>query len=325
MLLIPLLAGPPARSAGFIGAIDMNALIEIQAQLREVAQTPQKTADPLVIPDVGFGDKKAARYRYRRRDEIFYLEGGKRPVTVGWETSDVVETSDGDVERLLSVEPGTPPSAQAAAALAREQAKVGAEAARLTRLLADADAKAKLQRKERSDEEGLEKMVDEFPRALRYAYEGTEQGPGGELLVRESFESNDCSHTPHVDPCFTPRSQEARIYEGMKGEIWVRARDKHMVRMHTVIDHDVKFGWGPFTAKAKQGGSIDIGLTDVDGAGRRWVIDSVDVHLTVEKSALAALFSGGTERDHDRQAMSGFVPAPAMDFDSGLRLLLKGN
>lgn len=318
LVLAPLQAH--ALGAGeFVNGVDLAVLEGITAQIKQVIQNPQNQQIPLVIPVVDFGAKSAAHYRYKRKDEIFSLDGSKRPVSVGWELSDVVETDAGTVERLLSVEPTQPGNKDAVS----EQRKVGAEQARLTKLLGDAGEKEKLQKKQRSDEDGLIRMVNEFPRALRYKFEGVERDAAGEELARESFESNDCSHPGHVDPCFTPKSQEARIYEGMKGMIWVRVRDKHLVRFETTIDHDVKFGWGPFSAKAKKGGEIAIALSDVDGTGKRWIISSLTDHIVIEKSAMAALFSGGTERDNDNQRMSGFQRVADMTFDQGIELLKK--
>lgn len=306
-------------AGGFVDGLNLEILTGIQAQIRSVIQNPRNQQIPLVIPVVDFGDKRAARYRYKRKDEIFSLDNSKRPVSVGWELSDVIETRSGTVERLLSVEPTQPGSKD----VQNERSKVNGESSRLAKLLNDAGEKEKLQKKQRSDEDGLIKMVNEFPRALRYKFEGVEVAPNGDELARESFESNDCSHPGHVDPCFTPESQEARIYEGMKGTIWVRVRDKHLVRFTTQIDHDVKFGWGLFSAKAKKGGEIAIELSDVDGSGKRWVISALTDHIVIEKSAMAALFSGGTERDNDNQTMSGFQRVADMTFEQGIELLRK--
>jgi hypothetical protein len=321
-LLIPALLPRAARAglgaAPFVEGMSFDVLQGIQEQLKQLTQNPQYQQIPLIIPVVDFGDKKAARYRFKRKDEIFSFDAAKRPISVGWEISDVVETSGGTVERLLSVE-----GAEGNRDVAHEKQKVAREGERLAQLLGDADEKAKLQKKQRSDEDGLTRMVSEFPRALRYTFEGVERDANGEELARESFESNDCSHSGHVDPCFTPRSQEARIYEGMKGMVWVRVRDKHLVRFSTTIDHDVKFGWGIFSAKAKKGGAIAITLSDLDGTGRRWVISALEDHLTIEKSAMAALFSGGSERDNDNETMSAFQPVAEMTFEQGIELLRK--
>jgi hypothetical protein len=208
--------------------------------------------------------------------------------------------------------------------LAREQQKAAGEDRRLAKLLGDAGEKEKLQKKERSDEDGLENIVNEFPRALQYKFEGVERDANGEEVVREAFESNDCSHAPHFEPCFTPKSQEARIYEGMKGMIWIRVRDKHLVRFTATIDHDVNFGWGIFSAKAKKGGYIAVTLSDIDGQGKRWVISALEDHLTIEKSALASLFSGGSERDNYNQAMRAFRTVADMSFEQGIELLRSG-
>ncbi|HXT00384.1 MAG TPA: hypothetical protein VN915_06895 [Elusimicrobiota bacterium] len=304
----------------FVNGMTLDALTAITAQIRQVIKEPQNQQQiPLVIPVVDFGNKRAARYRYRRKDEIFSLDGAKRPVPVGWEMSEVLETSGGQVERLIAVEPAG--GGEGNKDYQAEKRKVGAEPARLAKLLSDADERAKLQKKQKSDEDALVKMVNEFPRALQYKFEGIERDAEGVEIARESFTSNDCSHTPHVDPCFTPKSQEARIFEGMKGMIWVRVRDKHLVRFETVIDHDVKFGWGIFSAKAKKGGSIAITLTDIDGSGKRWIISALEDHITITKSAMASLFSGGDERDNDNQRMSGFQQVADMSFDQGVELL----
>ena len=328
VLLIPaFLALPGLAGAEFVspfaGGINFAELQQIQAQLRQIATTPQ-VHDLLVIPDVNFGDKHAARYRFKRMDEVFYLDGNKRPVSIGWELSDVVETDGGTVERLLSVEGSPNLTMEGAAELVKEKEKAATEGQRLAKLLGDGKAKAKLQKKLKADADGLEQMVSEFPTALRYQFEGVERGPDGENLLRESFESNDCSHTPHVDPCFTPRSQEARIYEGMKGTMWIRERDRHLARLTTVIQHDVKFGWGPFSATAKAGGKIAITMSDAGAPGRRWILSALEDHLVIEKSAIAALFSGGTERDNDHQAMSDFRTVGEMSFDQGIELLRLG-
>jgi hypothetical protein len=330
VLIAALLAWPRPADAGlgasaFVDGMNFEELRGIQAQLKQILQTPQVQQTPLVIPTVGFGDKKAARYRFQRKDEVFYLDAAKRPVSIGWALSDVVETSGGSVERVLSVEGGGVLTPEGGKALALEQQKAAREGQRLASLLGDAGEKEKLQKKQRSDEDGLERMVSEFPRALQYRFEGVERDANGEELVRESFESNDCSHAPHVDPCFTPQSQEARIYEGVRGLIWIRGRDKHLVRFSATIDHDVKFGWGLFSAKAKKGGTIAITLSDIDGHGRRWLISALEDHLTIEKSAMAALFTGGTERDNDNQTMRGFQAVADMTFDQGIELLRKGN
>jgi len=304
---------PAAGGDAFVSVLNGRALASILAQIKEAARLPQT---PPVVPVVDFGDRRAARYRFRRREEVFAFDARKQPVHAGWETWDIVETSEGSVERLIAVDGDGP-------GLERERETLAGEARRLSALLGDAARKASLQKKEREDQDRLERMVAEFPRALRYSFAGFERDASGRALLRESFESNDCSHVPHADPCFAPRSQEARIYEGMKGSVWVRAEGGHLARFAATFDHDVRFGWGVFNARAKRGGSIAIALADLDGAGRRWVIVALEVHLTIEKSALASLFSGGTERDHDNQTMSGFAPVGPMSYDDGIRLLLR--
>jgi hypothetical protein len=323
ILLIPvLLAWPrPARAelgAPFVDGVSFEALRAIQAQVKEVFQAARLQPSPLLIPDANFGDKKSVHYRYQRKDVIYFLDAAKRPIPIGWELLDVVETSGGEVERLMSVEGGDHLTPEGAAQVEKEKRKAADEGQRLAKLLADSGAKAKLQKSEKGDEDALEKMVGEFPRALQFTYEGVERGPDGEELVRESFESNACSHAPHVDPCFTPSSQEARIFEGMKGEIWIRARDKHLARLTTKILHDVKFGWGPFSAKAKAGGSIAVTLSDMDGKGRRWIVMDLEDHLLIEKSWV---IGGGADRDNDDQVKRSFQTVGDMSFDQGIALL----
>jgi hypothetical protein len=309
----------PARAAAGAFALPSAEIERILAEIQAARSIPQT---PTIIPVADFGDRRAARWRFRRRDEIFALDGDA-PVSAGFEVSEVVETDDGAVERLLSVDGGAGASQLQARAVERERRRLAGEDERLRRLLADADAKLKAQKRARDDDRNVQTMVGEFPRALRYSFAGFETDANGERLVREDFASNDCSAPGHGEPCFSPSSQEARIYAGMKGTVWVRARDSHLVRLFTTIDQDVKFGWGPFSATAKRGGQISVALSDLDGSGRRWVLTALTVHLTVEKSAIASMFSGGTERDHDAQTMSAFAPAPALGYDDGIRLLLQ--
>jgi hypothetical protein len=86
LLIAALLAWPRASYADlgavpFVDGVNFEALQGIQAQLKQILQTPQTHQTPLVIPNVNFGDKKAARYRFQRKDEVFYLDGAKRPVS----------------------------------------------------------------------------------------------------------------------------------------------------------------------------------------------------------------------------------------------------
>jgi hypothetical protein len=326
ILLIPALLSWPRHARAQVGASffeggGFQALREIQTQMKEAMQAARLQPKPLLIPDANFGNKASTRYRYQRRDAVYYLDDDKRPILIGSELSDVVETSGGEVERLLSVEGGDNLSQRGSEELAKEKQKAANEGQRLAKLLRDNGAKNKLMKKEKTDADGLENMVKEFPHALRYTYGGTETGPDGEELVRESFESNDCSHAGHVDPCYTPGNQEARIFEGMKGTAWIRVRDGHLARLNTSIQHDIKFGWGPFSATAKSGGYIAVTLSNIDGKGKRWIVSALEDHLTIEKSAIAAMFSGGTERDNDKQVKYDFKPVGEMGFDQGIELL----
>src|SRR5271168_3068914 len=103
ILLIPVLMTwprPASAQAGssFFDAGGFQALREIPAQMKEAMQAAQLQPKPLLIPDVNFGNKAATRYRYQRRDEVYYLDDNKRPIWIGSELSDVVETSGGEVE-----------------------------------------------------------------------------------------------------------------------------------------------------------------------------------------------------------------------------------
>ena len=66
-----LLAPLPAHALGageFVDGLNFEVLQGIQAQIRQVIQEPQNRRQiPLVVPVVDFGDKRAARYRYRGR------------------------------------------------------------------------------------------------------------------------------------------------------------------------------------------------------------------------------------------------------------------
>ena len=303
-------------------AVPSASLERIFAQIRAAQSIPQTPA--VIVPVASFGDRNAAHWRYSRRDVIFALDGGV-PVAAGSETTDVIETTEGNVERLLSVDGADPATPLQASKIALERAKLADEDVRLGRLLSDDEEKRKEQKSERNDEKSLETMVGEFPRALRYSFSGLETDARGEQLVREDFTSNDCAQPEHSDPCFKPTSPEARIYSGMKGQVWVRASDGHLVRFKTTIDHDVTFGWGfvHLSATAKEGGQISIELSDLDGSGKRWVITALTVHLTIEKSAVVGFFTHGTERDHNFQTMSDFQPISALSYDEGIRLLLQ--
>jgi hypothetical protein len=193
----------------------------------------------------------------------------------------IVETKDGDVARLLSINDG-PLSPQ------DEQN----EETRLQGLLNDPGLQRHRQQREQGDTERARKVMRALPDAFLYTFAGiadTPQGPS----YRLSFQPNSS---------FDPQDLEAQVLKGMAGEMWIDVAQHRVTRLEGKRIHDVDYGWG-ILGKLDQGGTLLLQQADVGNhqwrttrmvliMNARFLIKTVKLDTTLELSQFEPVTPG---------------------------------
>ncbi len=209
-------------------------------------------------------------------------------------TKDIIETKDGDVARLLSVN-DTP------LAPADEQQ----ELARLGTLAANPS----LQKHRKDNEEGdagiVLKLLRMLPNAFLYQYAGTVNGPFGPVH-RFTFRPN---------TRFDPPDIETQALTAMSGELRVDAAQERVIRLEGHLQQDTNYGWG-ILGKLNKGGWVVLEQADV--GDKQWRIVNVQLEMT-----LRVLFK--TKIINTTEQMSRYAPVPAgMDYRQAIQMLRSG-
>jgi hypothetical protein len=219
-------------------------------------------------------------WRYREWQEA----GGKE------ELFDVIDTKDGTIDRLLSVnkQPLTPDQRRK-------------EDARLERFLHDPDQFRREQKERREDAEKERRMLRLLPDIFSYRYSGGDQN-----LVRLSFSPN---------PRFRPPSEAARVFHDMEGYLVIDKRQKRLVEIHGRLMSEVKFLDG-LLGHLNPGGTFLVKQKDV-GSGH-WEMEQLDVQM---KGKFLFFKTIGVQQD---ERFTSFQPAPAeMTLQQAVELLEK--
>jgi len=164
----------------------------------------------------------------------------------------VVETKQGDLERLLAVN-GQP--------LAPGPEKN--EEARIQHLLDDREAFQKQRRKQQQDCEETVRLLRMLDEAFIY------QDAGKEGALRKlDFKPN---------PAFHPPSHEGEVYHHMEGAIWLDTDQKRLARMSGRLTSEVKFGWGGVLGHLDKGGTFVVEQREI--AKGHWELTRLDVNM----------------------------------------------
>lgn len=173
---------------------------------------------------------------------------------------DVIQTRDGEVSRLVSVN-GKPLSPERSAE----------EQQRLTALLAHPSDQARHRRHEVEDQKRVDQLIQELPDAFTFTYTGMEASSDGPVL-----------HFTFVpNPNYAPPNIEARAFAGMSGSIWIARSSFRFVKLKAHLTHDIRVGWG-IVATFRKGGTLWLANQKI-GHGD-WVITRLK--LDVDGSAL---------------------------------------
>ena len=209
-------------------------------------------------------------------------------------TKDIVETRDGAVARLLSVD-DTPLS----------QVDEQREQTRLATLAANPSLQRRRKQNEDSDMGIVLKLLRMLPSAFLFDYAGTVNTTSG---VAEKF-------TFKPNPRFSPPDYETQALTAMSGEMLVDPAQERVLRLEGHLQQDTDYGWG-ILGRLNKGGWLVIEQADV--GGRQWRITHVQLQMT-----LRVLFR--TKVFDTVEQLSRYTPVPAgIDYRQAIQILRAG-
>lgn len=276
LAVLPLVPLPGAAFTSSAGASQASAPALSPAQAQALVQRALATEANAAqdISHVGHP------MRYRLRKTSPRLTSAK----------EIVETKDGDVARLISI--NDQPLSQA------DEQK---EQARLQALLDNPGLQQHRKQSEGSDTERAMKVLRVLPAAFLYQFAGTVSTPNG-TVIKFTFRPN---------PQFDPPDTETGVLTAMAGEIWVDPVQERVVRLAGSLQQDKLLYWG--LGELNKGGWIEIGQADV--GNHQWRI----VHLKL-KMDIRELFK--IKNSDSVQEYSDFAPVPAnLNYKDAIQLL----
>jgi hypothetical protein len=207
-------------------------------------------------------------------------------------SKEIIETRDGDVARLLSIndQPLSPADEE------REQG-------RLQALVDNPSLQQHRKQSEDSDTARALKVLRVLPTAFLYQFAGAGTADAGPV-EKFTFKPN-----PHFDP----PDLETGILTAMAGEIWIDPIEERVVRLAGTLQRDKDFGWG-ILGELDKGGSVEIEQADV--GDRQWRI----VHLKLVMNG-RVLFKA--KNSDSVQEYTEFAPLPAdLSYQQAIQMLL---
>jgi hypothetical protein len=229
----------------------------------QVVPSGQVSANELarrvIINELKFQDDHT-NWMYRLEKEQY----GKKQV------EEIIETREGSLSRLLSIN-DRPPSA-------KQQQE---EDQRVQELITSQSAKRKLQRA--LDAETLQgrrlfKMLSE---AFVFNYAG-----GDENLAKLRF---------RPDPNFHPPSLEARVFHDMEGEMWVDCKQERLAAFSGQLKQDVNFGFG-LLGHLDKGGHFEVRQAEV--VPGHWDMTTMSLEMTGKALLFKAI---GVQKKENRR------------------------
>jgi len=168
------------------------------------------------------------------------------------EVEEIIETKEGSLSRLLSVNdrPLT----------AKQQEE---EDQRVQELMTSRSAKRELQRALDADTLQGRRLFKMLPDAFVFNYAG---GDGN--LIKLRFRPN---------PNFDPPSLEARVFHDMEGEMWVDCKQERLAAFNGHLTQDVKFGLG-LLGHLNKGGHFEV--TQAEVVPGHWDMTTMSVEMT---------------------------------------------
>ena len=184
-------------------------------------------ARTVVTNELKFQNEDLGHWMYRLEKE----ESGRKQVQI------VVETKDGSLSRLLSID-GRPLNA-------KQQLK---EKQRIQKLVSNPAEQRKLQQASSKKSEQGERLFKILADVFLFDY-ASREGDLVQLTFRPS-------------PTFQPPSMEARVFQHMQGEMTVDTKQERLAAIKGHLVEDVKFGGG-LLGRLDKGGRFEVRQTEV--------------------------------------------------------------
>jgi len=189
---------------------------------------------------------------------------------------DVIETPQGSLARTLLMF-GKP--------LTAEQREKDEE--RMRKLVSDPEEQTQRAKREKEDDERIEKMLRSISQAFIFTYAGEENG-----LLRLSFVPN---------PKWEPPNFELRIFRSLQGNLWADVNANRLAGIDGTLIEDVNFGWG-LLGRLYKGGTFKVMQREI-GEGH-WTVVSEEINM----NGRAVLFKTITRKQ--REILSDFIRVP---------------
>jgi len=206
---------------------------------------------------------------------------------------EIIETRDGEVARLVSIN-DQPLSAA-------DQQK---EQARLEALAADPGLQRHRNQSQDADTRRALKVLRVLPQAFLYQDHGKSTTPAG-IIEKFTYKPN---------PAFTPPDLESQVLTVMTGELWVDPAQERVVHLDGSLVQDVDFGWG-ILGRLNKGGWIVIDQTDI--GANQWRTAHFQMKLTGRVLLKTRVFD-------TVETETAFAPVPeGIPYSQGIKLLLE--
>ena len=216
-----------------------NALSQSDAQ--RLGMSANELARRVVTNELKFQNEDHGHWMYRLEKE----ESGRKQV------QEILETNNGSLSRLLSLDGRLLDP--------KQQQK---ENQRIQRLVSHPDEQRQLQQASNKKAEQGARLFKILPDVFVFGYAGR-QGD----LVTLTFRPN---------PTFHPPSLEARVFQGMQGEMTVDTKLERLAALNGHLTEDVKFGGG-LLGHLDKGGKFEVRQAEVAPGQWEMTVMSVDM------------------------------------------------
>lgn len=177
---------------------------------------------------------------------------------------EVVQTGQGSLDRLVAVD-GQPLNAKA------QQD----ESERIRNLVRNPAEQQRIEQTKKKDAEQCKAFFKMLPDAFTFIYASRDGD-----VIKLNYRPN---------PSFQPPSREARVFHEMEGELWVREKQRRLIRIQGQLVADVNFAGGLLGHLEKGGhfnveqrelspGQWDLTLMEVDMKGKALFFKTIDVN-----------------------------------------------
>jgi hypothetical protein len=171
-------------------------------------------------------------------------------------TKVIIETTDGDVARLIAFDgKPLPPDANAA------------ELDRLDTLAHHPELEERRRKSEQKDADRITHLLSLLPEAFTYTFAGTTPCASSQCYKLD--------FTPN--PNFTPPDLEANLFRGIAGQLWIDQTQQQLVKLDAHFIADVDFGFG-ILGKLNKGSTALLEQSDIGGGD--WELTTLRIHVT---------------------------------------------